>query len=190
MFFDSWSGMGRTLVVGVLAYAALMLILRVSGKRTLSKMNAFDLVVTVALGSTLATILLSKDVALAEGVLALALLIGLQFVITWFSVRSPTVNRLVKSEPTLLLHRGHVLHGAMRRVRVVEAEIRAAVRGQGIASLEEVEAIVLETDGSFSVVAASDRSPSALGDLPRQARSVSGADDEPSRAPRALRSGS
>ncbi len=66
-FFDSWSAMGRTVVVGVLAYLALVLLLRVSGKRTLSKMNAFDLVVTVALGSTLATVLLSTSVALARG---------------------------------------------------------------------------------------------------------------------------
>jgi uncharacterized membrane protein YcaP (DUF421 family) len=70
MFFDSWTGMLRVVVVGTLAYAALVLLLRATGKRTLSKMNAFDLVVTVALGSTLATVLLSKDIALAEGVVA------------------------------------------------------------------------------------------------------------------------
>ena len=69
MFFDGWSGPLRVLAVGTCAYAALVLLLRCSGKRTLSKMNAFDLVVTVALGSTLATVLLSKGVALAEGVL-------------------------------------------------------------------------------------------------------------------------
>jgi len=63
MLFDSWTGLGRVLLVGVLAYSALVLTLRVSGKRTLTKLNAFDLVVTVALGSTLATVLLSKDVA-------------------------------------------------------------------------------------------------------------------------------
>ncbi len=77
MLFDSWLSLGRTAVVGVLAYLALVLLLRVSGKRTLSKMNAFDLVVTVALGSTLATVLLSTDVALATGILAFTLLIGL-----------------------------------------------------------------------------------------------------------------
>ncbi len=77
MFFQNWSGLLRTVVVGVLAYVALVALLRVSGKRTLSKMNAFDFVVTVALGSTLATILLSKNVALAEGVVAFAVLISL-----------------------------------------------------------------------------------------------------------------
>ncbi len=94
-FFEDWSGLGRVIVVGTLTYVALVLILRISGKRTLSKMNAFDLVVTVALGSTLATIILSKDVALAEGILALGLLIGLQYVVTWSSVRSNTINHLV-----------------------------------------------------------------------------------------------
>src|SRR3990170_1372212 len=111
MFFDSWGGLARVCVVGTLAYCALIFLLRVSGKRTLSKMNAFDLVVTVALGSTLATILLSKDVALVEGIVALALLIGLQFLITWLSVRSAKVSRLVKAEPALLFHRGSFLPG-------------------------------------------------------------------------------
>lgn len=152
MFFDSWSGLLRVLVVGVSAYAALILLLRVSGKRTLSKMNSFDFVVTIALGSTLATVLLSKDVALAEGITAFALLIFLQFAITWLSVRSKTVRRLVKDEPRLLFHRGEFLHSAMREVRVTPEEIRQAVRTGGNAELDDVGAVVLETDGTLSVM--------------------------------------
>ncbi len=152
MFFDTWSGLIRVAVVAPLAYGALVLLLRVSGKRTLSKMNAFDLIVTVAMGSTLATVLLSKDVAMAEGVLAFAALIYLQFAITWSSVRSSTVNRLMKAEPRLVLYQGDFLHHALRDERVTEGEVRAAVREQGIAEIEAVGAVVLETDGSFSVV--------------------------------------
>ena len=63
--FAGWEPVLRTVVVGFASYAALIVVIRISGKRTLSKLNAFDLVVTVALGSTVATILLSKDVALA-----------------------------------------------------------------------------------------------------------------------------
>jgi uncharacterized membrane protein YcaP (DUF421 family) len=169
MFFNGWEVLGRTIVVGILAYVALVTLLRLSGKRTLSKMSAFDLVVTVALGSTLATILLSRDVALAEGVVAFAVLIGLQLAVTWLSVRVSAVGRLVKSEPTLLLHRGHFLREAMRRERVLEEEILAALRGDGIASLDRVEAVVLETDGSFSVTAHAegDEHASALRDVRR-----------------------
>ena len=149
---DDWTGPLRALVVAVLAYSALVVLLRVSGKRTLARMNAFDLVVTVALGSTLASILTSTELALAHGLTALATLIGLQFAIAWLAVRSAAVRRIVKREPTLLLHRGRMLDGALIEERVTPAEVRAAVRAQGIASLADVEAVVLETDGTFSVV--------------------------------------
>jgi uncharacterized membrane protein YcaP (DUF421 family) len=130
LFFSGWPGLVRTLVLGVLSYLLLIAILRVSGKRTLSKMNAFDLVVTVALGSTLATILLNKQIALAEGVLALLLLIALQFSITWLAVRSRLVESLVKNEPALLMRSGKLLRDGMRRERVTESEIRSALRSQ------------------------------------------------------------
>lgn len=166
MFFDSWFGLIRVICVGVLAYLALILWLRLSGKRTLAKWNAFDFVVTVALGSTLATVLLSGDVALAEGVLALALLIGLQFAITWLSVRFDAVRRVAKSEPTLLLYRGRYMRDAMKHQRVTDSEVRAAVRSRGIAAVEEVEAVVLETDGTFSIIQRSQSgSRSALVDV-------------------------
>ena len=152
MFFDSWSGLLRVLVVGTLAYVALVLLLRASGKRTLAKLNAFDLIVTVALGSTLATVLLSKSVALVEGLLAFALLAGLQYLVAWLSVRFPRFSDLVKSEPTLLLHHGRFLEGAMRGQRVTRAEVLSALRGSGAADPAEVAAVVLETDGSLSVI--------------------------------------
>lgn len=152
MFFSSWQTLGRTLVIGVLAYVLLILLLRISGKRTLSKMNAFDFVVTVALGSVLATILLNRDVALAEGVLALALLIGLQFVVTWSSVRVPWVKKVVTGEPRMLLYQGQLLPRALKSVRITEEELRASVRQAGMPSLRQLEAVVLETDGSLSVI--------------------------------------
>nr|WP_284701398.1 YetF domain-containing protein [Rhodoplanes tepidamans] len=148
----SWSDLGRVVLVGTLAYVALVLILRISGKRTLSKLNAFDLVVTVALGSVLATVLLSKDVSLAEGVLALALLVGLQYVIAWMSVRVEWFQSLVKAEPTLLLRDGRFLDRAMREQRITREEILAAARASGIESIADTAAVVLETDGTISVI--------------------------------------
>lgn len=152
MFFDDWQGLLRVVVVGACAYVALIVLLRVSGKRTLSKMNAFDFVITVALGSTLATVLLSKDVALAEGVVAFAMLVLLQFTVTWLSVRFGLVRRLVKAEPRLLFHQGRFLDGALRATRVTREEIRQAARTGGVADLADIGAVVLETDGSFSVI--------------------------------------
>ena len=161
MFFDSWAGLGRVLVVGTLAYIALVAILRISGKRTLTKLNAFDLVVTVALGSILATVLLSKSVALAEGVLAMVLLVFLQFAITWLTVRSPGFQNLVKSEPTLILHRGRFLDGPMRSQRITRDEVMAALRSSGATDAARVAAVILETDGTIRVTGSADHDADA-----------------------------
>jgi uncharacterized membrane protein YcaP (DUF421 family) len=85
-------------------------------------------------------------------VAAFALLIGLQLVITWLSVRTRVVPALVKSTPTLLVFRGQQLDEAIRTQRVSEEEVLQAVRQQGFASAAEVHGVVLETDGSFSVI--------------------------------------
>ncbi|WP_426060792.1 DUF421 domain-containing protein [Hymenobacter sp. B1770] len=151
-FFSSWTSVVRTIVIGTLAYASLILLLRISGKRTLSKMNAFDFVVTVAMGSTLASVLLNKSVPLIDGILAFALLIGLQFAITWLAVRYKAVSRLVKAEPTLLVYQGQYQQEAMRVERVTEGEILAGLRERGISSLMEAAAVILETDGTLNVL--------------------------------------
>lgn len=151
MFFDDWLGLARVVIVGTSAYVALVALLRISGKRTLAKLNAFDFVVTVALGSTLATVLLSSSVALVEGVTALALLVGLQYLVAWASVRSRRVERLVKSEPVLVYRHGFLLE-AMRRERVTADELTQAARAQGHSDLSTVSAIVLENDGNLSTL--------------------------------------
>lgn len=152
IFFDTWASLGRVILVGALAYGGLVLMLRVSGKRTLSKMNAFDLVVTVALGSTLATVLLNRSVPLAEGLTAFVLLIGLQFVITWMSVRSDAVRKAVKSQPTVLVSAGTPLPDALKQQRVTMDEVQAALRQSGQSDLDDQTTVVLETDGSISVM--------------------------------------
>lgn len=162
MLFDSWFALLRILVVGTLAYVGLVAFLRVSGKRTLSKMNAFDFVVTVAMGSTLATAMLSKTVVLLEALLAFALLIGLQWIVAWAAVRSDRFKALIKSQPTVLFHEGSMLGNALKRERVSEVEILAAARSAGRENLDEVRAVVLETDGTFSIVTRSGGEPTNL----------------------------
>jgi len=152
MFFDDIEGLFRVFVISLLAYVALVLFLRISGKRTLTKLNAFDLVVTVALGSTLATIILSKDVALAEGTLALFMLIALQYVVTWLSVRHEWFQRMVQSEPRILVRNGAWIEKAMKDERVNRNEVLAAVRGAGKSGIEGLGVVILETDGSMSVI--------------------------------------
>lgn len=142
----------RILTVGSLAYVGLVIFLLISGKRTLSKLNAFDFIITIALGSTLATILLSSTVSLPEGLLALGLLVFLQYAVTFTTVRLKWFGKLIKEEPKLLFLNGNFLEHAMKKERLMEAEVLQSIRSQGIGSLDEVSAVVLETDGSMSII--------------------------------------
>lgn len=151
-WFEGWASIGRTALTALIAYSALVFFLRTSGKRTLTKLNAFDLVVTVALGSTLASIVTSDRLPIANGLLALALLIAFQYAVAWLNLRAGWFRRLVKSDPTLLVYDGHLIDDALRRSRVGHDEILSAVRGSGIMQLEDVRAVVLEPDGSLSVL--------------------------------------
>ncbi|MFA9477801.1 DUF421 domain-containing protein [Phycisphaerales bacterium AB-hyl4] len=155
--FVDWGNVIRVVAIGVPAYAALILLLRVSGNRTLSKMNAFDLVITVAFGSTLASLLLSPTATLAQGVTAFSFLIAAQFVITWLSCRWQPLQRLIKASPTMLYTQGEFREVAMQRERVTRVEIEAAARQAGHAHLDTVGAVILETDGSISVLPTSNR---------------------------------
>ena len=152
MLFQDWSGIARTVAVGLLAYVTLVLFLRISGKRTLAKLNAFDLVVTVALGSTLSAILLQESIALAEGATALALLIAMQFVVTFISVRSERFAKIVRSEPALLVRDGAFCRATMKRERITEDEALSAVRAAGGRGVEDVASLILESDGTLSTV--------------------------------------
>jgi uncharacterized membrane protein YcaP (DUF421 family) len=156
MWFDSWSDLVRILAVGASAYATVVVVLRLSGKRTLAKLNAFDLVVTVALGSTLATILLSSDVSWAEGAVGLLVLALLQSVVAWGTTHRPRLRAVVTARPTLLLRDGRPVTEALRSERVTIDEVRQAVRASGSGDLSSIAAVVLESDGSLSVIPASE----------------------------------
>ena len=166
MWFDSWSEVMRIVLVGAAAYATLVLVLRVSGKRTLGQLNAFDFVVTVALGSTLSSILLSSDVSWTEGAVALGMLVALQLLAAAVSSRYPRVRRAITAEPALLLHRGRLDEAALRRHRLTESEVRQAVRQSGKGDLDSIAAVVLETNGTFSIIGAQEiGNGSALADI-------------------------
>ncbi|ADJ28439.1 DUF421 domain-containing protein [Nitrosococcus watsonii] len=152
MFFDDWSGIGRVLIATLVAYMALIFLLQLSGKRTLAKMTAFDFVVTIAVGSVLANIALSKSTPFMEGITALMVLIGAQYFISSMCVKSKKIEYLVKPKPTLLLYQGQFLQEAMRRERVTEADVLLALRQWGHSSVKDVEAVILEADGSFNTV--------------------------------------
>ncbi len=138
--------------MGPTAYLFLVVVLRVSGKRTLAKLNAFDLVVTVAFGSTLATTFLSSDVAWVEGAVALALLATLQFAVAAATTFLPASRSVLTARPTEVLREGRMLEDELSRQRLTEGEVRQAIRASGIGGVGAVGSVIIESDGTLSVI--------------------------------------
>jgi uncharacterized membrane protein YcaP (DUF421 family) len=152
LFYQGFDDLKNLFILAPFAYFALVAVLRIGGKRTLSKMNSFDFIVTVAMGSILASTLLSTTTSLSEGILATFLLVALQYTVTFTASRSQWFCKVIKSDPTLLLYQGKILEKALKQEHIADSELMAALRKEGYHHWEEVGAVVLENDGSLSVI--------------------------------------
>lgn len=152
IIFNDWNSIFRIIIVSIISYAYLVLILRLSGKRTLTKMNAFDLVVTIALGSAFSTAIFSEEtMPLINLIVGLTMLVLLQYIVTWCSLKFKYFAKLVKSSPALIFYNGELLEN-IKEEHLLNKEVQAALRKKGLASFEEAQAVILETDGSISVI--------------------------------------
>lgn len=171
MWFDSWYAVLRILLVGAASYVTLVLLLRLGGKRVLAKLNAFDLVVTVALGSMLASAVLTKNIRFVDALVGMVLLIGAQWLVTRVTTSLPGGRHFVNAEPTLVVRDGELLDGALSGARLTRGEIAQAVRSSGRGDIEDVAAVVLEPDGTLSVIGRSSLGQAgALADVPGWSR--------------------
>ncbi|MCR8826684.1 DUF421 domain-containing protein [Pseudosulfitobacter koreensis] len=157
LFFDGFGDLGRTLLSALILYVAVILFIRISGKRSTSQMNNFDWVVTVAMGSLMASGILLKDITILESASAIAVLLLMQWLLTFTMVRSAMVAKVVRAEPTLLYHDDRFLTNAMRRERVSEYEVLSAVRENGVVDLANVESVILEANAALSVLEKTDK---------------------------------
>ena len=182
LFFDGWYNIGRAFTLSVIGFLSLIALLRVSGKRTLSKLNVFDFVFVVAVGSVFSASIMEKDVTLLEGIAALATLVGMQIGIAKLAARSALAERIINGEPALLLSHGRFFPRALKRERITEEEVRAAIRAKGVTRVEDVDAVILENDGTLTVAWTSkapegektalvDATPAA-GDTPEERRTA------------------
>ncbi len=152
IFFNGWDPILRTMISGFCTYLTMVIILRISGKRTLSQMTPFDMVIPFTLGPILASTVLLSNITILQGLFAFGFLIFLHKILALLSVRFSQVRKLVEPEPTLLLHQGVFLKDAMHKEHVTEVEILKALRTHGFSSIKEAEAVILEGDGSYNVI--------------------------------------
>lgn len=157
VFFDSWQDLIQIAITVPILYLFIVLAIRIVGKRATSRMNNFDWVVTVAMGSIMAAGILRKETAILEALLAIALLLLLQWILTRSVLHNRRVQRLIKAAPTLLVAEGRFIEDAMRRERITKGEVMAALRGKGVHNLNEIRWVILEPDATFSVVTKKDK---------------------------------
>lgn len=155
LIFKDWESLYHILICATISYITLFIFIRISGKRTLAKLNAFDFVVTVTLGSTLSSMILMK-VTVTEGAVALLVIILLQYALAWLAKQSETMEKTINSEPTLLFYNGKFLQEAMLKEVITEEEIYAEIRKFRIENMDEVKAVVMELNGEITVVKKSD----------------------------------
>ena len=150
-----WNGVQpliRIVVVGVTAYLAIVLILRVSGKRTLASMSAFDFVIAVAVGAVFGRTLTTKDLSISEAVTAFILLAVLQFIFAYFEGKSKVFKKIFNTSPTLLFYDGKFIEKNLHKERLDESKVLSAVRKKGFGSMDDVAAVILEIDAQLSVI--------------------------------------
>ena len=152
MWFESWDSLINILITGVVCFIGLIMFLRVAGKRTLTKMNAFDFIMTFTIGSTLATAITSDDITITEGLTALAIIITVQYVIAWLEVRFEWFQKLVKAQPSVLFYDGNFCEKTMRQERITKVEVLAAMRYSGLSDPSQARLVLMETDGQLSVI--------------------------------------
>jgi uncharacterized membrane protein YcaP (DUF421 family) len=147
----SWTELGVVALSTVLIFAAVIVATRMGGLRSFSKMSAFDFAMTVAVGSLLATIAVT-DASLPAGLVALAVLFGMQVAIAALRRRSSGFADVVDNDPLLLMVDGRFLDDSLRRSRVTEDDVRAKLREANVLRYDQVRAVVLEATGDISVL--------------------------------------
>lgn len=153
IFFESWYELLRVAVTSVSVYLLCVLLVNCFGKRSSAKMNNFDWIVTVAMGSLLGSAALLKKVVVLEVAVGLFVLLFLQYLFTFLSVRFSFFNSLVKKTPTLLFYDGAYLQDALTKERITKEEVQIGIRLKGYPCESLVAAVIFEPNGELSVLA-------------------------------------
>jgi len=133
-------------------YLFLLVSFRLAGKRLLGQLTAFDLVVLLIISNVLQNAAIGDDTSLGGGLLGAFVIISLNWLVAKLTYRHKRLQRLVENVPTVLIRHGEVLHANLDREHMSMAELRAALRKEGVASMSEVRWAILEEDGRVSVV--------------------------------------
>jgi uncharacterized membrane protein YcaP (DUF421 family) len=150
--FDLGTPIWQILIRALVVYGAVFVGFRLLGKRELGQMTVFDLVLILLISNAVQNAMVGPDSSLQGGLAAGAVLLVANRLASELRLRSPLVDRLFEGRSAVLVEHGQLVTGQLRKQRVAEEDLEAAMREHGIESLEQVQLAVLETDGTISIV--------------------------------------
>ena len=159
-----WQQIGETAARALLVYGAMLVVIRVLGKRTVGNFTAFDLLVALMLGEVVDEIIYG-DVGLAQGFVAIVVIAGAKYLTGWLTYFDHGMNTLFEGKPTEIVRNGELVRKGLRKEMMNEKEAMAALRIQGVSDLREVKLAVLEVDGEVSVIREEWAEPLQKGDI-------------------------
>jgi len=144
----------------VLIYVALLVLIRLSGKRTVGEFTPFDLVLMILLGNAAQNAMIGTDTSVLGGLIVVVTLLALNWALARVTSRNSRVEHLIEGSPVVLVRDGKVFQAALRRENVATEDLEEALRQAGCRDASEVDLAMLETDGQISVVKGSKRGDS------------------------------
>ena len=143
------------LLATIIIFIAIIVMTRLAGKRSFSKMSSFDFASTIAIGSIIASGILLKDVTPTVTIVALAAIFLLQTTIAYLR-RFPIVHKIIDNQPLLLMDGSTILYKNLQSARVTEDDLRSKLRASNVLHLSQVKAVILESTGDLTVLHSAD----------------------------------
>ena len=136
----------------IVLYAFVVLVMRVMGRRELSSLGPVDLVLLIVLGDAIQQGLTQDDYSVTGAIIAVSTIAAVQVGVSQLSYRSRCARRLLEGDPVVIIQDGKLIERNMKRERLTEGEVAEEMRGQQIASVEDVEWGILESNGTMSFI--------------------------------------
>jgi uncharacterized membrane protein YcaP (DUF421 family) len=134
-------------------YFVLWAIIRISGRRTLGEMTAFDFILFLIIGGSTQRAIAGEDYSLTNALILVATFVGIEVALSLIELKSPMLRRVLNSSPTLLVENGSLMRYRMRRARVTEDNIlEAARRLHGLERMDQIKFAILEPTGKITIV--------------------------------------
>lgn len=150
-FGSSWGALVAIVISTFALFISIIILVRISGKRSFSKMSSFDFASTIAIGSVIASGMLLKEVTVIKTLVALTCIFALQSLIAYL-MRYTSFQKIVDNQPLLLMEDSKILYENLKKAHVTERDLRAKLRKANVVHLSQVKAVVLERTGDLSVL--------------------------------------